>query len=260
MRTLQGRVAFALLAVGLSSFSTAAAMQPATDANLVTALDVSDSIMRHDEWIQFDGIARAIVDPAFLRAIARGPHARVGFAVFVWSSGGKPRVVVPWTTIGSREDAKRIATRLRATLEIDRSGYRRRDNDSDSRPPGQRFRTDVSRAIDFAADMVAEAPYAAARNVINVCSNGVDNVSGHPNAARDRALAAGAIVNGVVIGARGDVADYFRRHVQAGPGSFVLEARQPAAIADAMLEKFLRDLVVQQPNRLRSDDAFQRAG
>lgn len=258
MRTLIGLVAFALIALGQMSDSTAA--QPATDANLVTALDVSDSIMRHDEWIQFDGIARAIVDPAFLRAIARGPHGRVGFSVVVWSSGGNPRVVVPWTMIGSREDAERIAARLRATLGIDRSGYRRPDNDSDSRPPGQRLRTDVSRAIDFSANMIARAPYAATRNVINVCSNGVDNVSGAPDAARNRALAAGAIVNGVVIGARGDVADYFRRHVQAGPGSFVLEARQPTAIADAMLRKFLMDLLVQQPLRPPSNDASHRAG
>lgn len=250
MRCLIGLVACAFVALGQSGGSTVAS-QPATDANLVTALDVSDSIMRHDEWIQFDGIARAIVDPAFLRAVARGPHGRVGFSVFVWSSGGEPRVVVPWTTIGSREDAERIAARLRATLGIDRSGYRRPDNDSDIGPPGERLQTDVSRAIDFATDMITEAPYAADREVINICSNGVDNVRGHPEAARARALATGAIVNGVVIGAHPDVTDYFRRHVRAGPGSFVLEARQPGAIADAMLTKFLRDLIAAYPRQPR---------
>lgn len=215
----------------------------ATDANLITALDISDSMMRHDEWIQFDGIARAVTDPAFLRAIAGGRHGRVGFAVFVWSSGRGGEVVLPWTLLASRADAEHIAADLRSTLEIDRSGYRRPDNDSDPKPPDQGLRTDVSGAIEFAVDMVAQAPYATDRKVINICANGVDNVSAHPDAARDRALAAGAIINGMVIGSRPDVAAYFRRHVQAGPGSFVVEARQPADVAAAMLDKFLRDLL-----------------
>ena len=76
------------------------------DANLITALDVSDSIMRHEEWIEFDGIARAVVHPDFLAAVLAGRHGRIGFAVYTWSSGGSYRVVVPWTVIGSIEDVK----------------------------------------------------------------------------------------------------------------------------------------------------------
>jgi hypothetical protein len=55
------------------------------------------------------------------------------------------------------------------------------------------------------------------------------------------------VVNGLVIGARPGVADYYRAHVQGGTGSFVLEVRDPTDVAAAMLQKFLRDLNAGRP-------------
>src|SRR5918999_5790841 len=95
--------------------------QVATDANLVTGLDVSDSIMRHDEWIEVEGMARAIVHPRFLDAALSGHHGRIGFAAYVWSSHGNLRVIVPWTSIASTEDAERVAGVLGGMARIDRS-------------------------------------------------------------------------------------------------------------------------------------------
>jgi hypothetical protein len=43
-----------------------------TDANLATAQDVSDSIMRHEEWLEFEGLAKAVTSAALLDAIASG--------------------------------------------------------------------------------------------------------------------------------------------------------------------------------------------
>lgn len=79
-------LALAALALGLfvvpTGHSLAEASRIETDANLVTALDLSDSIMRHEEWIEFDGLARAVTDREFLSAITEGPLGRIGFAVF----------------------------------------------------------------------------------------------------------------------------------------------------------------------------------
>lgn len=55
-----------------------------TDANIVTAIDVSDSIGRHEEWLQQTRLVRALVHPDFLRAATAGPHRQIGFAVFTW--------------------------------------------------------------------------------------------------------------------------------------------------------------------------------
>ncbi|RUU38970.1 DUF1194 domain-containing protein [Mesorhizobium sp. M6A.T.Ce.TU.002.03.1.1] len=78
------------LMVFLCGTSPAAkAVVPGTDANVVTAIDVSDSISRYEEWLQQTGLVRALVHPDFLRAATAGPRRRIGFAVFTWSSDGK---------------------------------------------------------------------------------------------------------------------------------------------------------------------------
>jgi hypothetical protein len=224
---------------------------PATDANLVTALDVSDSIMRHEEWIEFAGMIHALERDDFVDAVAAGSHGRIGFAVIVWSSGAQPEVIVPWTVIESKRDARRVSDALRAARQLHgfdaRMGtddgpvaYRGGDGGSDARAR----RTDLSAALEFSTDLLRAAPFVTSREVINICGNGADNVHASPAAARDRALAAGMVVNGLTIGATPDIADYYRDYVQGGPGSFVLEVANPADVAAAMLEKLLRDLNV----------------
>src|SRR5918996_4913227 len=102
----------ALLLAWPGTHLTAAEAQVHTDANLVTVLDVSGSIMRHEEWLEFEGLAKAIVDAAVLDAIAGGRHRRIGFAGFTWSSGGRFDALVPWTLIASIDDAERVAATL----------------------------------------------------------------------------------------------------------------------------------------------------
>ncbi len=218
--------------------ASAADEPPVTDANVITALDVSASIMRHEEWLEVEGLAKAVASAPVLDAIAGGRHGRIGFAVLTWSSGGRFEVVVPWTLIGSADDAERVATALRGfALE--------RGSGGSGRTAAQR--TDISAAIDFAARLALAAPAVSQRTVVNVCANGADNVAAEPRAARDRALAAGIVLNGLVIGERKGLAGYLREHVQGGAGSFVLEVTQPAALADAMVDKLLRDLVADRP-------------
>jgi Protein of unknown function (DUF1194) len=216
--------------------------QVATDANLITALDVSDSMMRHEERLEVEGLARAIIHPAVLDAIAGGRHGRIGFAVFTWSSGAQFEVLVPWILIGSIDDARQVAATLRS-FTIDRSSWERVRNGSGARGRAPDLRTDISQAIDFAAALAQTAPHPARRVVINVLANGRDNVADDPRPARDRAVAEGMVVNGLVIGADRTLSDYFRTHVRGGAGSFVLEVTAAAALVDAMVEKLLRDLV-----------------
>src|SRR3546814_5769445 len=67
----------------------------ATDFNLITAVDVSDSITPDDEHLQYSGLARGVLDPQFLARIAEGAEQRIGFVAFTWSSGGQVGVIVP---------------------------------------------------------------------------------------------------------------------------------------------------------------------
>jgi hypothetical protein len=144
-----------------------------TDANLVTALDVSDSMMRHEAWIGFDGIIRAVVAPAFLEAIAQGRYGRIGFAVFTWSAGGSFQVLVPWTIIDSQAAAERVARTLSGVPRPAPDGGG--DDDASGvqhvlpKPDG---RTDISGAIEFGADLMESAPHGAGRRVLNIVGNG----------------------------------------------------------------------------------------
>jgi hypothetical protein len=217
--------------------------QQATDANLITAIDVSGSIKEADERLELDGMAAAVVDPRFLQAIARGRHGRIGFVAFTWANG-EFLSLVPWTPIASRADAMQVAERLRTARGNPVMGYAMRIP-GNRRPWRTGHATDVSAAIERAIAVGASAPFASHHQVVNMCANGIDNIGEGPDAARDRADAAGMIVNGLILGHRGDageIADYFREHVQAGPGSFVIEARDFEDIAGAMLAKFLFEL------------------
>lgn len=218
-----------------------------TDANLVTAIDVSDSIGRHEEWLQQTGLVRALVHPDFLRAATSGRHGRIGFAVFTWSSGGAFEQLVPWTVIGSAEDAARLSASIASVTLIDRTHYGggdteqdRGDADNASMPDR---RTDLSAAIDFASLLLRTAPNAAVRSVMNICANGVDNVEGGVAAARERALAQGTTINGLVLGRGTRIGRYFQSEVIGGSGAFVMELADPDDAAETMVRKFVRDLM-----------------
>jgi hypothetical protein len=221
--------------------------QPA-DVNLITAVDVSGSIDSHAEWLQFDGVARALEDAAFLQTVAVGLHGRVGFTVFTWSSGGDFVPVVPWTLIASPEDARRVGRELREARGIPRFGY----GTTHLRPWRSNGATDISEALLHATRLAIAAPYRASRTVLNICSNGTDNIGEGPERARDEAMALGLVVNGLVLGREPGLAGYFRDKVQGGEGSFVLQVREPRDVAAAMLSKFLMDIA----GRSRAGDAI----
>jgi Ca-activated chloride channel homolog len=218
-----------------------------TDANVLTALDVSDSIDGNDAALQFEGVAQAVLAPELLQVVGAGRHGRIGFAVYTWAAGRNVRVVLPWTIIGSPDDARGVARRLRAAASAERASPSHPLLASGMGFVWYEFRTDISAALDHGQDLLDRAPYEARRQVLNLCVNGEDNVGDGPNGARDRAVAAGVTVNALALGERPELGSYLRERVQGGPGSFVLEARAHGDFAEAMLRKFLMDLIAGRP-------------
>ncbi len=215
------------------------AAQVETDANIATGLDVSASVGRDDEWLGRVGTARGLASQTFAEAALSGRHGRVGVAVFAWSSQECP-VVVAWSVIATPEDAARIARKLETTPLIDFDhdiGHPRQDQFS----PGDRM-TDLSHAIDCGRHLLADAPFHADRSVLNILGDGVDNLNEGPEAARDRAVAAGITVNGVVVNGGLEIVGYYRNHVIGGHGAFVLDVADPVTMVDVMTRKFLLDV------------------
>jgi Protein of unknown function (DUF1194) len=230
----------ASVAISLAA-NVAHAEAPLTDANLITAIDVSESIDAQDEALQFEGIAAAIVDPAFLKTVAAGYLHRVGFTAFAWSSHGHFVTLVPWTMIDSPASAARVAAQLRSVHAPPRR-FPPHSPGKEPRPWRRYLLTDVSGAIEHAARVLARAPFATGREVVNILANGIDNVGEGPERARAWAIRHGVLINGLVIGGDDEVVAYFRERVQCGAGSFVLATHEPSDIAWAMLQKFLLDL------------------
>ena len=169
------------LAVGLTGFDTgtrAHDVLAGVDANIVTALDISDSIGRYEEWLEQTGTARAVLHPAFLEAVANGHHGQIGFAVYTWSDGGEYQVIVPWTRIDGPAAARSVAETIQSFRLIDRSDYAGTDDQTASELNGggpasvsggpQGGMTDVSGALAFGHGMLQAAPYSASRHVINL--------------------------------------------------------------------------------------------
>jgi hypothetical protein len=208
--------------------------EPATDANIVTALDISESIDPRAMAIEIDGMADAIRSPEVLQAIRGGRHRQIGFAIFAWRDAAYPEFVA-WSLIATEADAVAVGARLRSAFHAFVAA-------DPPRPALDPHMTDLSGAIDHAAVLLLTAPFLADRSIVNVIGNGWDNVGEGPQRARDRLLAKGVTVNGVVLGYDPVLMDYYRITVIGGPGSFLLAADQPAAMAEVLTRKFLYDI------------------
>lgn len=215
----------------------------ATDLNLITAVDVSDSITQRDEWLQYSGLARGVLDPVFLARIAEGAQRRVGFVAFTWSSGGQVDLIVPWTVIETRADAERVAAQFESAPRIDRSAFGRYGPLTSSVDRRRGGMTDIGEALQSALRLSMAAPFRAPRSVVNILSNGVDNNGPAPDGVRDQAISLGVTINGIVFGDRDDLPDYFRAHVIGGPGAFLMTVNEPEDMPQALEKKFWQDLI-----------------
>jgi Ca-activated chloride channel homolog len=241
--TRHRRLSLSLIAALLTGASGSAISveELRTDVNIVTALDVSDSIDAQSTQIEIEGMAQAILAPEILQAIRAGRHRRVGFAIFAWHEGAYPELL-SWTIIGDDEDARAVSEQLRNVLpsefgvSVDRMVEPRM--------------TDLSGAIDHAAVLLLTAPFATDRMVLNVVGNGWDNVGEGPIHARDRLVGEGGTINGVILGEDPVLADYFRQNVIGGRGAFLFTARDKSAITSVLARKFLRDVALATPNPL----------
>lgn len=209
----------------------------ATDVNIVTGLDISNSVDFDDMKIELDGMARAISDPRVLAAIRAGEHRRIGFAVFAWHHNQFP-MIVSWALIESENDAREASRAIesRQLVEVELEG----------RAQTEWYigrLTDLSQAIDRANEMLLAAPFKADRAVINIVGDGKDNVGEDAQIARDRFLESGGTVNGAVLSADPVVIEYYRQRVIGGAGAFVTSTADSATLVDVFIRKFIGDIV-----------------
>ncbi len=195
------------------------------DVLLVLAMDVSGSLGEARIVLQRRGHAEAVASPSFVRAVRSGGAGAVGLTAIEWSDAGRQRQIVPWRRIddgGTAEDF--AAALLRASRPI----------------PGF---TSISGALDFAARLLAEAPFAAARRIIDLSGNGPNHDGRPAAAARDAAVAKGITINGLpILDVIADLDAYFATQVIGGPGAFLVPARGLEDFATSIRRKLLLEV------------------
>ena len=192
--------------------------------SIVTGIDVS-ALISHDELLmQVDRMVAALHSPAVISAIQSRGCAR--FSVFVWGDQA-PVVLLPWTDIGSDEQAEQASAKLLAAA-------------GDYQVPGGQL-TDVSSALQFAWQLLEQAP-PTGRQVVNIISNGESNRGPHPSILRTNMLAENITINAVVFGPAENLDTWYRGNVTGGLGSFVMRIHGIEDVAAAYRSKFVMDL------------------
>jgi hypothetical protein len=247
--------AIALLAMGALR---QAAAEDAVDTALVMAVDISQSVDEKRYRLQMEGIAQALEEPGVVRVITSGPHKAILFALIGWAD--QPKVLLPWTWIGSASDATAVAKMLR------------------SLPSWSGEYTCLGRMLKYLGDVTLNpVPVRTARVVVDVSGDGPDNCTSIPyvRRQRDRLVGDGVIINGLPIledgtertiqrwnRAPGSTQDefplpskedartltlWYERYVMGGQGAFVITAEGYEDFARAIRRKFIQEIAWREP-------------
>jgi hypothetical protein len=241
-------------ALALAVGSARAEQDVGVDTALVLAVDVSDSVDDRRYRLQMEGIARALEDPGVVDAITGGHKGAILLTLVTWADAADS--ALPWQTIRSAEDGRRVAALVRA-LPHRRGEY-----------------TCMARMIGtVSARILDSAPAPAARRVVDVSSDGIDNCA-EPSAtenARDELVAKGVTINGLPIIVKGEndivgagayrapgfglrelpkgpdtdtttLDAWYRAHVVGGPSAFLQVALGYEDFGRAFRQKFVIEI------------------
>ncbi len=208
------------------------------DVELVLAVDISYSMDLDELALQRDGYSRAVTSPEFLNALKLGPHGRVAIAYVEWAGADEQKLVVDWMLIGSPGEARAFA-------------------DAISRAPLRRvYRTSISSAMTFGADLMEGNGIRGLRRVIDISGDGTNNQGPLVDVTRDAVVARGITINGLPLMLKesggslldiGDLDIYYEDCVIGGPGAFVIPVRGTHEFADAIKTKLVLEIAGVRP-------------
>ena len=220
-------LAFALALLPLPAFAEE------VDVELVLAVDVSRSMEPYELEIQRQGYAEALTSESVLAAIRNGLIGKIAVTYVEWAGSDLQNVIVPWTVIAGPDEAAQVASAIAWHIT------------------GGMRRTSISGALDFGRVAIESNEYEGLRRVIDVSGDGPNNQGGGVVAARDRAVAAGIIVNGIPLMTEDpawsrwgipDLDTYYTRCVIGGPGAFVVPVTDWQHFAEAVRRKLVMEI------------------
>jgi hypothetical protein len=222
-----------VLSLGVGLGGRGARASGEVDLALVLAVDVSRSIDDEEARLQREGYQEAMTDPHVLAAITGGPHAAIAVAYVEWAGIQYQRVVIPWMRLAGAADCTAWAGTL-AGASRDSMSW-----------------TSISGALMMAGTVLEACPFAAARRVVDVSGDGINNSGPPPETVRDRLVADGVVINGLpIVNDRPnfgrmpeqDLEPYFRERVIGGDGAFLVVAEDFARFGMAIRRKLVTEI------------------
>ena len=172
-------------------------------------------------------------DPKIVDAIRGGLTGHILVTYVEWASPADQRVIVPWREISDAASAAAFAT------ELEKSPYR----------PGST--TSISAGIDYCVKLLQASGINALRRVIDLSGDGYSDYGRDVRAARDDAVKAGIIINGLpVMNPRAayrtkipeDLDVYYKNNVAGGKGSFTLPVKKLEDFNKVILQKLILEI------------------
>lgn len=208
------------------------------DAELIIAVDVSWSMDPEEQFLQRQGYIDALRSPQVLAAIQRGPYGKIAITYVEWAGYKAQHIVVPWMLIDGANAVEHFVQILQ------------------SRPAQRLRRTSISGAIDFTSKLFSGNGFAGTRQIIDISGDGANNDGRPVNVARDEALAADIVINGLPIildrpnNFYRDVErldHYYEDCVIGGPGAFMVPITSREQFTDATKTKLILEIAGYSP-------------
>ncbi len=204
--------------------------QSKVDLQLVLAVDASGSVNQKRFELQKQGYAAAFRTRQVLDAIRSGPSQSIAVTMVQWTGYRMQVHVVPWAVIRDEASANAFADAIMAA-------------------PRQLFGggTSISGAIDYGVALMPAAPYQGLRRVIDISGDGSNNNGRSVTQARDEAVNAGIVINGLPIVSIEPYLDrYYFDNVIGGPGAFMIGADSYESFAGAIQRKLVLEIAMDQ--------------
>jgi hypothetical protein len=219
----------------LSVLAATAAFAEDVDLELVFLADSSGSIDSAETAFQRQGHADALLHPDVISAIRQGVLGRIAVTYVEWGDMYHQDVVVPWTIVDGADAAKTFKDKL---MEAPRRAF------------GYNA---IGSALAKGQQLMESNDIRGGRRVMDLAGDSANSWDGIPiREARDAAVAAGMVINGLPILCREkdcggrpveyDVEKAFEDQIIGGPGAFVVTAKDRESFELAVRRKLILEI------------------
>lgn len=228
------RIFFAFLLAAFWQHSALAQKAPpsAVDLELILMADGSGSVDDEEFILQRRGTAKALRDPAIIKAIKSGILGRIALSYVEWSGPELKVPIVDWTIIQNEVHIAAFAKKLEEhPRELYGGG------------------TAVGDAIVYGAESILRNKIDGTRRVIDISGDGPDRNGMDAAEGRDYAVSRRITVNGLpILAFEGDyLAEFFKTDVIGGPGAFYIAAQGFKDFHTAIRRKLILEIAGRTP-------------